>query len=58
MAQICGFGGEAISVIADVTNFQQVKRIIADKAVAEYERLSRLTLRRFGVLSRILIVSL
>lgn len=36
--QIRGNGGKVISVIADVSDFQQVKAI-ADKAVAEYGRL-------------------
>lgn len=36
--EIRSFGGEAIYVIADVSDFQQVKAI-ADKAVAEYGRL-------------------
>ncbi|WP_341529651.1 SDR family oxidoreductase [Nostoc sp. UHCC 0302] len=36
--EIRSFGGEAIAVVADVSDFQQVKAI-ADKAVAEYGRL-------------------
>lgn len=36
--EIQGFGGEAIAVIADVSNFEQVKAI-ADKAVTQYGRL-------------------
>ncbi len=36
--EIQGFGGEATYIIADVSDFQQVK-VIADKTVAEYGRL-------------------
>ena len=36
--EIQGFGGEAIAVIADVSEFEQVKAI-ADKAVTQYGRL-------------------
>ncbi len=36
--EIQSFGGEAIAVVADVSDFQQVKAI-ADKAVAQYGRL-------------------
>lgn len=36
--EIRGFGGDAIYVVADVSDFQQVKAI-ADKAVAQYGRL-------------------
>ncbi|MDZ7953742.1 SDR family oxidoreductase [Nostoc sp. DedQUE09] len=36
--EIQGFGGDAIAVVADVSDFEQVK-VIADKTVAQYGRL-------------------